>query len=367
VNNLFLTTVIGAATGICTPFIAGSMLLIIDWLNSSLRAFLSLTVIAGMLLAYLLWRFSKVIPGSGTDIYASLSIKIRPVDSAFKYISTILTIGFGGSGGLVGPLFFISSGSSFLVSVRNRTAVKIASGAGMVSAYTGAPLTAAVLACEYTHKDGLDYRYLMPALFSSVIARWFSSLLRITPVFFIHSTRFQERLSFSEVILIVTLGVIFGGAGLGMYFLWKLYGKLLRRVSSVFLSFALSGVVLCGIGIVFGSEVLGLRGAQNATQPLAFALGKAMSSVVTIGGGGSAGFFTPCVLVGEHLGMAFSQLGFSQSVCVVVGISAMISSVLNAPLAAILLPVELLGVSALIPAVLGSTVSYLIYRRFRIK
>ena len=92
-----------------------------------------------------------------------------------------------------------------------------------------------------------------------------------------------------------------------------------------------------------------------------------MSSVVTIGGGGSAGFFTPCVLVGEHLGMAFSQLGFSQSVCVVVGISAMISSVLNAPLAAILLPVELLGVSALIPAVLGSTVSYLIYRRFRIE
>lgn len=366
-NNLFLTTVIGTATGICTPFIAGSMLMIIDWLNSSLRAFLPLTVIAGMLFTYLLWRFSKVVLGSGTDIYASQSIKIRPIDSAFKYMSTILTIGLGGSGGLVGPLFFISSGSSFLVGTRNRTAVKIASGAGMISAYTGAPLTAAVLACEYAHRDGLDYRYLMPALFSSVVARWFSSFLGITPVFFIHSARFQEHLSFSEIISIATLSAIFGGAGLGMYFLWKLYGKLLRRVSSVFLSFVLSGIVLCGIGIVFGSEVLGLRGLQNNTQPLAFAFGKAVSSVVTIEGGGSAGFFTPCVLVGKYLGVAFSQLGLNQSVCVVVGISAMISSVLNAPLAAILLPMELLGVAVLIPATLGSAVSYLIYRRFRIE
>ncbi|MEQ9453408.1 MAG: chloride channel protein [Phycisphaeraceae bacterium] len=102
---------------------------------------------------------------------------------AFKVLATTLTIGSGGSGGIIAPSLFmgatLGAGFALLLEVFNLlpgstpATYALAGMAGMIAAVIHAPLTAALLVFEVTR----DYRVILPIMTVSILSLACSQLL----------------------------------------------------------------------------------------------------------------------------------------------------------------------------------------------
>jgi CIC family chloride channel protein len=97
---------------------------------------------------------------------------------------------------------------------------------------------------------------------------------------------------------------------------------------------------------------------------------KVVATSFTVGGGGNGGMFGSSLFTGAMCGYTFSHginlLGFAQLNEVnftVVGMAAVLSGTIHAPLTAIFLIAEITGGYALfVPLMLGSSISFLVSR-----
>ncbi len=115
---------------------------------SPLRGF-----IGGVLIVGLVFLFSRRYLGLGVDvIHQTLEGgKVVWYDSVMKMIFTSLTLNFGGSGGIVTPIFYIGSTFGSLFAQIMRLDPSIFAAIGMVSLLAGAantPIAASILAIE---------------------------------------------------------------------------------------------------------------------------------------------------------------------------------------------------------------------------
>jgi CIC family chloride channel protein len=96
----------------------------------------------------------------------------------------------------------------------------------------------------------------------------------------------------------------------------------------------------------------------------ALLVGRWLTTFLTIGFGGSGGLFAPTVLMGGLSGTIVAQLlGVANiKVLVTTGIAAALVGVVNVPVAAVILVVEVFGVSFIIPAAIGSAIAFLLAR-----
>jgi len=87
---------------------------------------------------------------------------------------------------------------------------------------------------------------------------------------------------------------------------------------------------------------------------------------LTVGFGGSGGLFSPTLLLGGLAGNIVALLlGVSETkVLVATGMTAALSGVLNVPIAAIIIIIEIFGVDYIIPAAIGSSIAFMIARRW---
>ena len=87
---------------------------------------------------------------------------------------------------------------------------------------------------------------------------------------------------------------------------------------------------------------------------------RGLTTFLTIGFGGSGGFFSPTVLIGSLCGIIVGGiLGIpSSTTLVTTGIAAALSGVINVPMAAVIIVVEVFGVNFIIPAAIGSAIAF---------
>ncbi len=365
-KKLLFVAFAGAVAGLISPFFAGSLVWMIRSLNDLWGGFLIFAPVIGFWIVGFFARISPLILGTGVNSYKDEAVRIRPVDLALKYFSTSVTLGFGGSGGLVSPILFMGKGISELFVRKGERTFSIAFAAGMLTFYLGAPLSAALLSVEYFEKDKVSYEDLMPAFLASTISYYNYRLLGFEPIF-LNALNIGQlpHVSTREVLTAFALAPIFGGFGMLIYFLKVLYGRFSGRLSPLQKTI-LSGLLVSLVGIIFGRNVLGLKIVYGEKEHL-FIAGKVMATVFTIESMGSSGYFTPLTVIGVNLGYLLSPLGLNAQIGAIVGISALLSSMLNVPIAAVLFPMELFGHGALIPAAIGSSVAYMLYKRFRLE
>jgi len=100
--------------------------------------------------------------------------------------------------------------------------------------------------------------------------------------------------------------------------------------------------------------------------PIALLIGRSATTFFTVGFGGSGGLFAPTVLVGSLSGIIVARLlGISNvGILLTTGISAALVGVMNVPMAAVIIAVEIFGVSFIIPAAIGSTVAFLLAKNW---
>jgi CIC family chloride channel protein len=315
-------------------------------------------------------------------------------------ITSVLTVGFGGSVGLEGPTVATSAaiGSNFgqwaRLNYKTKTLLIGCAATGALSAIFQAPIAAIIFAIEVIMLD-LTMSSLIPLLLSSVGAIMTSSVIEQglfdrDPLLF-HIP--MENFEFIELPFYALLGI---GTGICSIYFTKTFlfiHKLFEKQKDVFFKAIIGGSIL-GILIFFFPPLYGegydsindiVEGRyldlfeegifynfkDNFFLVLVFlfmiVFFKTIATSLTFGAGGVGGIFAPTLFMGSMVGFTcaklYNSLGLnrlSESNFTMVGMAGMMAGVLHAPLTAIFLIAEITeGYDLFIPLMVTASITYL--------
>jgi CIC family chloride channel protein len=354
-------------------------------------------LLSGLLVTYL----APEAEGHGTD--AAIKAfhtegKIRRRVPFLKAITAILTISTGGSAGREGPAAQISAGLGSMVAdyfnlspKERRLALTTGIGAGIGTIFK-APLGGAVLAAEILYIRDFEAEAIIPSFLASIIGYSIFGLFEgFDPIF----SLLPIAWNIWQLPFFLILGI--ACALIGLFYISFFYGtrdffsrifkerKLplyLKPVSGAFVIaivvIALSYISndakmlgLAGIGTGYGFVQLSLYTMVPLLVLLLLPFMKIFTTSFTLGSGGSGGVFAPGLTIGAATGGAigmifhllYPELIPLESVPVfgIVGMIALFGAIANAPIAVLIMVVEMMGnFSLLVPAMAGVGISYLI-------
>jgi chloride channel protein, CIC family len=361
--------------------------------QTPLRIWLLLLVptLGGLVSGWIVYSFAPEAEGHGTDAaieaYHHRQGLIRPRVPLVKIVASAVTLGTGGSGGREGPIAQIGAGfGSYLGSLlRLRAAdrrVLMAAGMGAgVAAIFRAPLAGALFAAEvlYSSPD-FESEVIIPAGLASVTAySTFGAVFGWSPLFSL-PPELLEVLTFDNPLslvpyLVLALFMIMLAMCYTRTFYWLTY--LFRRLRmprklKPAIGAGLSGAVALGLYAICGgqSEVLAvlsfgygaLQDAMNvppsgeaslglAAVLLAIAIGKILTTALTIGSGGSGGVFGPSMVIGGCGGGALGivlhriwpELAPHPASFVIVGMAGFFAAAAKTPFSTLVMVSEMTG------------------------
>ncbi len=359
--------------------------------------------IIGLTLVYLYVKFVHKHPlgHAVSSILFSLSKNKGMLDVKKIYsplIAAPLTVGFGGSVGLLGPA--IESGAAvssnlsrfFHIDTKTRSLLIACASAGAIASIFQSPIAAIIFAVEVFSLD-LTMISVLPLLLASI-----SGVL--TSYFFLgNETLFSFTLSegfqLRDTFFYVLLGL---GTGIASVYFTKMYFwilSLFKRFKSpkykLLLGSIAIGVMLYFIPPLYGegfgfinnlldgntSSALGRTPfdayLDNIWVVIALLFGitifKAIAMTTTFAAGGAGGVFIPTMVMGSALGNVvgkiINNLGFgfevNESNFTLIGMAGLIAGVIHAPLTAIFLIAEITGGYQLfVPLMITASISFLI-------
>ncbi len=357
----------------------------------------------GLTLVYLYVKFvhKEPLQHAVSSIIFSLSKKrglLRIKDIYTPLITAPLTVGFGGSVGLLGPA--VKSGSAvssnlsrlFHIDAKTRTLLVACASAGAIASIFQSPIAAIIFAVEVFTLD-LTMMSMLPLLLASISGVLTSYFFLGNEVLF--SFSLSEGFELNDTPFYILLGVGTGFASIyftKMYFyILSLFKKLKSPKYKLLVGGIAIGIMLYAIPPLYGEgfgfinnlldgdhlKALGTTPfdahTDNIWVVIALLFGitifKAIAMTTTIGAGGAGGIFIPTMVMGSALGNVVAKLinnlglGFSvsESNFTLIGMAGLIAGVIHAPLTAIFLIAEITGGYQLfVPLMITSAISYLI-------
>lgn len=371
---LALSIVVGLIVGVAASALIGALELVGDGvarLGEAIGGDKVAVLIAAPLGILAAWwsarRFAPETSGDGvpetTEALAIRSGYIPTRAAPMKLITTVLTLGPGGSGGREGPIVQIggSIGSSIARHTglgEDRVRSLVAAGAGAaIGASFNAPIAGMLFAMEVI-LGNFAIRHLNAVVVASVTAAVTTRsivgedlILRSLP----HRVRDGR-----ELLLYAALGVL--AAVVGWLFL-EVIGRSealsltkVRWLRPLLLGAAVAGVAwlepeVLGTGQEFVRTLINQVSTDSIVWQTLLLIGaaKIAATALTLGSGGSGGAFMPSLFVGAALGAAFAGVvapfwTFSQlepGGFAVVGMAASFAAVARAPLTSILIVFEI--------------------------
>ena len=312
-------------------------------------------------------------------------------------ITAPLTVGFGGSVGLLGPAVAsgaaISSnfGKLFHIDAKTRSLLIACASAGAIASIFQSPIAAIIFAVEVFSLD-LTMLSMLPLLLASI-----SGVL--TSYFFLgNETLFNFTLTddfqIKDTLFYILLGVSTAVASIYFTKMYFAINKFFKRFKSPKYKLLVGGLAigvmlyfippLYGEGFGFINELLKGNHLQalgktpfdqyidNIWVIIALLFGitifKAVAMTTTFAAGGSGGIFIPTMVMGSALGNVMAKvinnvgMGFSvsESNFTLIGMAGLIAGVIHAPLTAIFLIAEITGGYELfVPLMITAAISYL--------
>lgn len=359
--------------------------------------------IIGLTLVYLYVKFvhKKKLEHAISSILFALSKKRGIIELKKIYtplITAPLTVGFGGSVGLLGPA--VASGSAissnlgrlFHINAKTRSLLIACASAGAIASIFQSPIAAIIFAVEVFSMD-FTMLSMLPLLLASISGVLTSYFFMGNEVLFNFSL--ADNFEVKDTLFYVILGV--ATAFSSIYFTKMYFGilKLFEPLKSPKYRLLVGGIAigimlyfippLYGEGFGFINNLLeGNHSAALGKTPfdvytnniwvviaLLFGLTifKAVAMTTTFAAGGAGGIFIPTMVMGSALGNVVAKvinnlgLGFavSESNFTLIGMAGLIAGVLHAPLTAIFLIAEITGGYQLfVPLMITAAISYLI-------
>ncbi len=290
------------------------------------------------------------------------------------FISTLITQLFGGSAGREGAALQLGgslgaiTGKLLRLNEKQKIIAVLAGMSGLFAALFGTPLTAAVFAIEVISVGRLYYAALLPCVLSAVTASGLScGLIGNHPIHFALET--IPHFSLMSVLQAAALGVIIAVVAIGFCLVMKYSHIYLKKwiknpylrvlagsCAILLLTLLLQSRRYTGAGLGFVELFL------SGTTPNWYDfLLKILFTAITIAAGFKGGEIVPTLFIGAAAGGFFGNLlGLSPTFGAAIGMIALFCGVVNCPLAAILLSVELFGAEGLWLFAVASAISYVL-------
>ncbi len=316
--------------------------------------------VGGLVIAGL-YRLLRLPLSTGTDeiittvrTQGKVSILMAPA----IFASTALTHLLGGSSGREGAA--LQLGGSIGAKIGDlthpdlhrdsRRIFELCGMAALFSALFGTPLTATLFVLEMVDVGTFNHRALMPCILSAVTANLAAQAVG-APV---------EPFALAAGLSAVSAVSVGQAAGLGIFsaltailfcFAMHVSGKYLKKwLPNDFVRIAAGGAAVVGLSLLVGTRDYNgggmhvLFAALNGQAlPVAFLL-KILFTAITLGSGFKGGEIVPSFFVGATMGCTVAALmNLSPALGAGLGMIGVFCGVTNAPLAAVMLSVELFG------------------------
>ncbi|PID69709.1 MAG: chloride channel protein [Flavobacteriales bacterium] len=320
----------------------------------------------------------------------------------YQLFTAPITVGFGGSVGLLGPAVTTGSAISsslsrlFLIDKKTRTLLIACATSGVVASMFKAPIAALVFAIEIFSLD-LAFASLVPLLLASIASVLTSYFFLGDEVLF--SFDVTDKFILRDTIFYIMLGVSTGVASLyftKIYFgIYKFFGRFKTRFVKLLVGGVIIGIMLYLIPPLYGEglefinnllhentrDALGVTPFDNFIDNIWVVIGlligitvfKAIAMTTTFAAGGVGGVVIPTLVMGSTLGNVFAKiinnigLGFhiSEANFTLIGMAGLIAGVIQAPLTAIFLIAEITGGYELfIPLMITVAISFMITKHY---
>jgi len=390
-----MAVIVGLLGGLAAVFLNYSLEFCYDHLHFLRQYWWAFFVpgVGAILSSVFLKKIIKDDKGHGVpDVIYSVSkkgglLKVRAIFS--RLISSILTIGSGGSAGPEAPILYsgasIGSNIATLFSLNERQRITLlgCGTAAGISAIFNAPVAGIIFTLEVILAQW-NTIYLVPVAIASVTGTELSRFLRGNQIPFSNSG-FDIGLNelFAAVFLAVITAIVSVFFTRAMEKSNKLASFFEKKLSLPF--FVKAGIGGCVVGIIgyFIPDVMGqgyhsIRDLISGTYSTGLGivglvlLAKVIATSITLGWGGSGGVFAPSLVIGSLTGVVFYRCFtmifpetnlVSEGLFALLGMSGVMAGVLQAPLTGVFLIVEITGgYEVIVPLIIVSSLSSVICR-----
>lgn len=390
-SKLFLAFLIGVLVG-AIALVYNNVLNYFSFsfidLNSELSLqqrllFLIMPALGGLIVGLIIKYGSMSAKGHGLPaILSSIKTKKRHLsyrDLLTEGFASAITISTGGSGGRIGPIVEIGAGIGDLIGYKLNLSLfdyQTLLGCGAAAGISGlfhAPLGGIMFVTEILFNKIEKNRLIMvaiSAIAADMILRWSGK------DFFLTGLNLEKVSSFYNLISAVIIGIF--AAVFGAVFIYTL-----RKLTNIFDNFKITVILKPAIGgLILGMiafklpEIMGsgnrvitalFEKAEHNLQFLFILLiFKIIATAVTLGSGGSGGIFSPSLLIGSITGIIigislnylFPFFNTSIPVSALIGMAAVISAVIRAPLTASFIILEFThNYNLIIPLLIASLIA----------
>lgn len=312
----------------------------------------------GGLLTVAIYRHPKMRGNKGTNEVLEATLDGHPVSSLVVpsiFMATAFTHLFGGSGGREGAALQLGGSAASFLAKRFRLKEsnrKILVTAGMSSVFAGlfgTPLTATLFCMEFAAVGTFFSPALLPCFLSSFIASRLSHGLGVHAETYMLTEAFSLTLANSWQYLILAVLVSLLGILMCTVF-HKAEHLAAHHLPNPFVRIAVGGVMITVMTLLVGDHRFngaGMEMALNAVGGSAdwysFLL-KMLFTAVTLGAGFKGGEIVPTFCIGATFGCVLGGLlGLDAGMSAAMGLIGLFCAATNAPLASIMLSVEMFG------------------------
>jgi H+/Cl- antiporter ClcA len=338
-----------------------------------------LPALGGLVIGVLSRLFDVESSGDLVDVIAGANVKRRILSNPKNIIKPFFAAVSIASNNPVGSqMSTVMLGSQaaaftsrFLNVPRKRTRMLIACGAAAgFSAAFGSPLTAVAFVIEIILFELTTYGFVLVSA-ASGSGYLFARLLGLgTP--FSHVA--VSSIGYMDLIVAAVIGIVCPFAVLLWLRLIELIEKKTHHLPQIRLWGPMVGGLVAGIIMIFYPEIAGPgykaieRMVANPLvwqAALALFVAKMFATSAVLGLRLSGGDFAPAMFIGASISsVVTSVLGVPPGSSIMVGVCAMLGSIMHSPLTAIILSVEILGTTtALVPVTIGVVIASLITLR----
>ncbi|KAB7884184.1 chloride channel protein [Poseidonibacter ostreae] len=380
---LIISTVIGITIGAIVTFFVNILEYAEDSRDLLGFKYYYLLPFALVFTVWLTKTFAPNAKGHGTEKvieaihkkHGKIDILVMPV----KLIATVITIFAGGSVGKEGPAAQIGAGAAsfiadlFRFSKEHRKKIVICGISAGFAAVFGTPISGAIFGVEVLIVGIIMYDVLLPSFIAGFAAFTTAQFLGLNYTYF--DMRFSQAIPLDITLIgqVVLAGIFFGIiADFFITFLKRSELSIKSIKMNVYLKAFLGGAFLVALSFIFGDAYFGLGldmvndsffSDQSLSSDIpwyAFLL-KTIFTSVTLGAGGSGGVLTPLFFVGATSGNLFGTLmGDHIAFFSAIGFVSLLAGATNAPIAAIIMAVELFGLEIAPYAAVSVVITFLI-------
>jgi CIC family chloride channel protein len=374
--------------------------------NFFVFAFLPLAGIGlTVLLIHFLWK-GTLKKGSAEIAYAIAKKSSQlPFSQTYShFITSALTVGFGGSTGLESPL--VSTGSAigsnmaraFRLSYKEKTILLACGASAGIAAAFNSPIAGVLFAIEVLLAD-ISASAFIPLIIAAATGALVSKIILAEGILL--SFVLQEPFNYYNTPLYILLGLLAGFVSLYYAKSFERVEQKLKSIGSVWIRVGVGGLLLAGLLMIFPTlfgegydsiKTLSTLSTKEITERSVFStwltndysvllfLGalvfvKSIAAAITIGSGGNGGSFGPSLFIGAYLGFVFARFinlsGIAQIPEVnftLVGMAGLLSGIFYAPLTGIFLIAEITGgYGLIIPLMIVSAISLAVVTFFQPK